>query len=82
MKLNHRKFFIRFYQSWQNFKDKNPYVNKVLDWKSKYEESDNAVIRASRVLTEKVVDIMGGLFQVSKFINQPLFSPGKLTCFN
>jgi len=55
----------RFYQSWQNFKDKNPYVNKVLDWKSKYEESDNPVIRASRVLTEKVVDIMGGLFQVN-----------------
>ena len=57
--------FCRFHQSWQNFKDKNPYVNKVLDWKNKYEESDNAVIRASRLLTEKVVDIMGGLFQVS-----------------
>ena len=68
------KFFIRFYQSWQNFKDKNPYVNKVLDWKNKYEESDNAVIRASRLLTEKVVDIMGGLFQVKirhiTFLNQ------------
>lgn len=57
---------FRFYQSWQNFKDKNPYVNKVLDWKSKYEESDNAVVRASRLLTEKVADIMGGLFQVQK----------------
>lgn len=44
-------------------KDKNPYVNKVLDWKIKYEESDNPVIRASRVLTDKVTDIMGGLFQ-------------------
>ncbi|CAK9815104.1 Mitochondrial import inner membrane translocase subunit TIM44 [Anthophora plagiata] len=53
----------RFYQSWQNFKDKNPYVNKVLDWKIKYEESDNPVIRASRLLTEKVTDIVGGLFQ-------------------
>lgn len=53
----------KFYQSWQNFKDKNPYVNKVLDWKMKYEESDNPVIRASRLLTEKVTDIMGGLFQ-------------------
>ena len=64
--LNKQNYlFHRFYQSWQNFKDKNPYVNKVLDWKNKYEESDNAVIRASRLLTEKVVDIMGGLFQVS-----------------
>jgi len=38
-------------------------VNKVLDWKIKYDESDNPVIRASRVLTDKVSDIMGGLFQ-------------------
>ncbi|XP_015437368.1 PREDICTED: mitochondrial import inner membrane translocase subunit TIM44 [Dufourea novaeangliae] len=53
----------KFYQSWQNFKDKNPYVNKVLDWKMKYEESDNPVIRASRLLTDKVTDLMGGLFQ-------------------
>ncbi|XP_076670504.1 mitochondrial import inner membrane translocase subunit TIM44 isoform X2 [Andrena cerasifolii] len=53
----------KFYQSWQNFRDKNPYVNKVLDWKIKYEESDNPVIRASRALTDKVTDIMGGLFQ-------------------
>ncbi|XP_043284250.1 mitochondrial import inner membrane translocase subunit TIM44 [Venturia canescens] len=53
----------RFYQSWQNFKDNNPYVNKVLDWKIKYEESDNPVIRASRLFTDKVTDVMGGLFQ-------------------
>jgi len=53
----------KFYESWQNFKNKNPYVSQVLNWKSKYEESDNVVVRASRVVTEKVVDIMGGLFQ-------------------
>ncbi|KAH0554289.1 mitochondrial import inner membrane translocase subunit TIM44 isoform X2 [Cotesia glomerata] len=53
----------KFSQSWQNFKDNNPYVNKVLDWKMKYEESENSVIRASRLLTEKVTDMMGGLFQ-------------------
>ncbi|CAH1371309.1 hypothetical protein MTP99_012798 [Tenebrio molitor] len=53
----------KFYQSWQNFKDNNPYVHKVMDWKLKYDESDNPVIRASRLLTDKVSDIMGGLFQ-------------------
>ena len=53
----------RFYQSWQNFKDNNPYVHKVIDWKLKYDESDNPLIRASRLLTDKVSDIMGGLFQ-------------------
>ncbi|KAF0303581.1 Mitochondrial import inner membrane translocase subunit TIM44 [Amphibalanus amphitrite] len=53
----------RFYASWQNFKDNNAYVHKVMDWKTKYDESDNAVLRASKLLTEKVSDIMGGLFQ-------------------
>lgn len=53
----------KFYQSWQNFRENNPYVHKVMDWKLKYDESENPVIRASRVLTEKVSDIMGGLFQ-------------------
>ncbi|KAI4462872.1 mitochondrial import inner membrane translocase subunit tim44 [Holotrichia oblita] len=53
----------KFYQSWQNFKDNNPYVHKVLDWKLKYDESDNPVIRASRLLTEKLSYVVGGLFQ-------------------
>lgn len=53
----------RFYQSWQNFKENNPYVHKVMDWKLKYDESENPVIRASKLLTEKVSDIFGGIFQ-------------------
>ncbi|XP_034240197.1 mitochondrial import inner membrane translocase subunit TIM44 isoform X2 [Thrips palmi] len=53
----------KFYQSWQNFKDNNQYINKVLDWKMKYDESDNPLVRASRAVTERVTDIMGGLFQ-------------------
>lgn len=52
----------KFYQSWENFKNNNQYVNKVLDWKMKYEESENPMIRASRLLTDKVTDIMGNLF--------------------
>ncbi|CAG7837639.1 unnamed protein product [Allacma fusca] len=53
----------KFYQSWENFKDSNPYVNRMLDWKIKYEESDNPVFRASRAVTEKVSELFGGLFQ-------------------
>lgn len=34
-----------------------------MDWKIKYEESENPVIRASRLLTEKMTDLFGGLFQ-------------------
>lgn len=52
----------KFHQSWENFKNNNTYVNKVLDWKVKYDESENPVIRASRLLTDKVSDVMGGLF--------------------
>ncbi|XP_011698831.1 PREDICTED: mitochondrial import inner membrane translocase subunit TIM44, partial [Wasmannia auropunctata] len=52
-----------FSNAWQKFKDNNPYVNKVMDWKMKYDESDNAILRASRLLTDKVSDIIGGLFQ-------------------
>lgn len=53
----------RFARSWQNFKDNNPYMNKVLDWKIQYDESENPMIRASRFITDKVSDVMGGLFQ-------------------
>lgn len=53
----------KFYQSWQNFKENNPYVHKIMDWKLKYDESDNPLIRASRELTDRVANVMGGLFQ-------------------
>nr|CAI5820165.1 unnamed protein product [Callosobruchus analis] len=53
----------KFYESWQNFKNNNPYVHKVMDWKVKFDESENPLIRASRVLTEKVGEVVGGLFQ-------------------
>lgn len=38
-------------------------MNKVLDWKIKYDESENPLIRASRLLTDKMSEIAGGLFQ-------------------
>lgn len=52
----------KFYQSWENFKNNNQYVNKVLTWKIQYDESENPLIRASRLLTDKVSDVMGGMF--------------------
>lgn len=52
----------KFYQSWENFKNNNTYVNKVLTWKIQYDESENPMIRASRLLTDKVTDIMGNMF--------------------
>ena len=58
MKLIHH----RFYQSWQNFRDNNPVVNKFVDYRMKYEESDNPVVRGARLVTDKVQ--VGGLFFV------------------
>jgi len=52
----------KFFASWQNFKDNNPVVNKFVDYRVKYEESDNPVVRSARILTDKVQDIVGGLF--------------------
>lgn len=52
----------KFYQSWQNFKDNNPVVHKFVDYRMKYEESDNPLVRGARIVTDKVQDIFGGLF--------------------
>lgn len=38
-------------------------VPQVLDWKIKYEESDNSVVRASRFVTDKVSSLFGNLFE-------------------
>jgi import inner membrane translocase subunit TIM44 len=53
----------RWYQSWETLKNSNPMFNKVLDWKVRYDESQNPVVRATRLLTDKVTDIMGNVFQ-------------------
>ena len=56
----------RWYQSWQNFRDSNQYVNKVFDWKAKYDESNNPIVRASRIITDKVTDLFGGMFSTTQ----------------
>ncbi|KAI8481346.1 PREDICTED: mitochondrial import inner membrane translocase subunit TIM44-like [Branchiostoma belcheri] len=52
----------KFYQQWRDFRDNSPIVNRVFDLKMKYDESDNVVVRASRLITDKVGDLVGGLF--------------------
>jgi len=52
----------RFSQSWQNFKDSNPVVNKFVDYRVKFEESDSALARGARLVTDKVQDIFGSVF--------------------
>ncbi len=56
----------KFYQSWQNFRDNSQFVNKIVDFRAKYEESDNPVVRGARIVTDKVQDVFGGLFTRSE----------------
>ncbi|KAL3866842.1 hypothetical protein ACJMK2_044103 [Sinanodonta woodiana] len=52
----------KWYQSWQNFKENNEYVNKFFNLKMKYDESDNVAIRATRAFTDKMSYLFGGMF--------------------
>ncbi|XP_056613941.1 mitochondrial import inner membrane translocase subunit TIM44 [Triplophysa dalaica] len=52
----------KWYQQWKDFKDNNMVFNRFFEMKMKYDESDNALIRASRAVTDKMTDIIGGLF--------------------
>ncbi|XP_064646315.1 mitochondrial import inner membrane translocase subunit TIM44-like [Lineus longissimus] len=52
----------KWFESWQNFKDNNQYVNKMFDLKMKYDESDHVLIRATRTFTDKMSELFGGVF--------------------
>ena len=52
----------KFYAKWQAIKDNNPVLNKFIDYRMKYEESDNPMVRGARLLTDKLQDIVGGVF--------------------
>ena len=52
----------KFFASWQSFKDNNPVVNKFVDYRLRYEESNNPVVRGARILTDKFQGIVGGIF--------------------
>ncbi|TWW72707.1 mitochondrial import inner membrane translocase subunit TIM44-like [Takifugu rubripes] len=52
----------KWFQQWKDFKDNNVVFNRFFEMKMKYDESDNALIRASRAVTDKVTDFLGGLF--------------------
>uniref|UniRef100_A0A7N8Y2H8 Mitochondrial import inner membrane translocase subunit TIM44 n=1 Tax=Mastacembelus armatus TaxID=205130 RepID=A0A7N8Y2H8_9TELE len=52
----------KWYQQWKDFKDNNVVFNRFFEMKMKYDESDNVLIRASRAVTDKMTDLIGGLF--------------------
>lgn len=53
----------KWFQSWNDFKENNSYVNKLFDLKAKYDESDNAFVRASKVVTDRFVSLFGAVLK-------------------
>lgn len=53
----------KWFQAFQNFKENNQYVNKMFEYKSQYDESDNPLIRVTRGLTERFSGMFGGMFK-------------------
>ncbi|XP_022096243.1 mitochondrial import inner membrane translocase subunit TIM44-like [Acanthaster planci] len=52
----------RWYKQWSEFKENSHVFNKMFDLKMRYDESDNVVVRASRAVTDKVSQLLGGVF--------------------
>uniref|UniRef100_A0A674E683 Translocase of inner mitochondrial membrane 44 n=1 Tax=Salmo trutta TaxID=8032 RepID=A0A674E683_SALTR len=56
----------KWYTQWKDFKDNNVVFNRFFEMKIKYDESDNALARASRAVTDRVTDLLGGLFSTTE----------------
>lgn len=49
----------RWFQSWRSVAENNQYINRLWDWKTKYDESENPVIRTTRFFTDKLSSAFG-----------------------
>ncbi|NXF26848.1 TIM44 translocase, partial [Rhodinocichla rosea] len=63
----------KWYQQWKDFKDNNVVFNRFFEMKMKYDESDNAFIRASRAVTDRVTDLIESLI-IPRFMSLGLSS--------
>lgn len=51
----------KFYARWKSFVDNNSYVNKLLEFKMRYEESDTRLARVSKFFTDKISDAVSAV---------------------
>lgn len=56
-------------QNWKKFKDDNPYMNKIFEFKRNLDESDNPIARVTKNFVDKISDTVGGLFQTTDLSN-------------
>eukprot|EP00126_Sphaerothecum_destruens_P006272 Sdes_comp19291_c0_seq1m10343 len=52
----------KWFHQWNEFKDNNKVVQSLFDLKTKYDESDNILVRSLRLFTDKISDTFGGAF--------------------
>ncbi|CAB3407073.1 unnamed protein product [Caenorhabditis bovis] len=60
----------KWYSSWKNFSESNQYYHKLLDWKMKYDESDNVAVRLMRGVTERIGSVFSGQNEVSEVLTE------------
>ncbi|CAJ0963780.1 unnamed protein product, partial [Mesorhabditis belari] len=60
----------KWYEGWKKFSEENKYYNKLLDWKIRYDESDNVGVRLLRGITERVAGVFSGSNEVSEVLTQ------------
>jgi len=56
----------KWQQQWKDFRDNNPVVTGLFSLKTKYDESDNVMVRATRVVTDKLQDVFMDVFSQSE----------------
>lgn len=59
----------KWFNSWNEFKDNNTYFKKISELKYKYDESDNTMVRASKMVTDKFTDLFSNLFSTTELSN-------------
>uniref|UniRef100_A0A914D9A9 Tim44-like domain-containing protein n=1 Tax=Acrobeloides nanus TaxID=290746 RepID=A0A914D9A9_9BILA len=60
----------RWYASWKNFTDNNTYYNKLLDWKVRYDESENVAVRLVRGITERVSSLLSSENEIATVLSE------------
>lgn len=59
----------KYSQSWKKFKDDNPFINKLFEFKVKYDESGSPLVRATRTFVDKIGDTFSSMFQTNDLSN-------------
>ncbi|VDD94392.1 unnamed protein product, partial [Enterobius vermicularis] len=60
----------RWNAAWKEFSEKNVYFNKLLDWKIRYDESENVAIRLMRGVTDRIASVFSPRNEVAEVLTE------------